>query len=148
MGHLDVLYSCVYHHLGGEVVVGDAALSPDASAPPLGNTLRSLFLWSDMDASTGTSTHSRFAAELDVALGAASGGGGERPHHMHTSTPQNHANQGHTSNREHARTRSQSARLKAGPIEHFVAMQRSHRVIIVFGAVGQFYRPLACFQPI
>jgi hypothetical protein len=24
---------------------------------------------------------------------------------------------------------------------------RSHRVIIVFGAVGQFFRPLACFQP-
>ena len=69
MGHLDVLYSSVYHHLGGEVVVGDATHPPDSTAPTLGNTLRSLFLWSDTDARTGVCTAPRFASELDLTLG-------------------------------------------------------------------------------
>lgn len=69
MGHLDVLYSSVYHHLGGEVVVGDATHPPDSTAPTLGNILRSLFLWSDVDARTGRCTAPRFAAELELTLG-------------------------------------------------------------------------------
>ena len=37
---LDVLYSCLYHTLGGEVQIGTAGAAPAADAAPIGNTLR------------------------------------------------------------------------------------------------------------
>lgn len=70
-GFVDLAYNVLYHPLGGEARLADAA---DTSLPPpgpdLANCLRTLFLCSAVDDASGAWSSPKFEAELEKALGS------------------------------------------------------------------------------